>query len=163
MNDLLAEKVQTRPGPRRFVHQNSRRCDPRALGRQCANWAFVVVRDPEQRRRFGVIYNKAAGIVGSIYAARGRPAHMSEEQYRRFMSAGAYPWDHIVEALPQNRRRAVLSRGAEGAASGRYEILCQRRKADRFRIYANSRQNSAPPNLVPFHSQPGLGGVGGST
>ena len=127
------------------------------------NRAFVVVRDPEQRRRFGVIYNKAAGIVGSIYAARGRPAHMSEEQYRRFMSAGAYPWDHIVEALPQNRRRAVLSRGAEGAASGRYEILYQRRKADRFRIYANSRQNSAPPNLVPFHSQPGLGGVGGST
>lgn len=68
------------------------------LAGNAQNWAFVVVRDPEQRRRFGVIYNKAAGIVGSIYAARGRPAHMSEEQYRRFMSAGAYPWDHIAEA-----------------------------------------------------------------
>jgi nitroreductase len=43
------------------------------------NWAFVVVRDPEQRRRFGVIYRKAADIVGAIYAARGRPPHMSEE------------------------------------------------------------------------------------
>ena len=62
------------------------------------NWAFVVVRDPEQRRRLGVIYRKAADIVGAIYAARGRPAHMSEEQYRRFMSAGSYLWDHIAEA-----------------------------------------------------------------
>jgi nitroreductase len=62
------------------------------------NWAFVVVRDLEQRRRLGVIYRKASDIVGSIYAARGRPAHMSEEQYRRFMSAGSYLWDHIAEA-----------------------------------------------------------------
>jgi nitroreductase len=62
------------------------------------NWAFVVVRDPEQRRRLGVIYRKAADIVGAIYAARGRPPHMSEEQYRRFMSAGSYLWDHIAEA-----------------------------------------------------------------
>ena len=61
------------------------------------NWAFVVVRDPEQRRRLGAIYRKAAEIVGAIYAARGRPAHMSEEQYRRLMSAGSYLWDHIAE------------------------------------------------------------------
>jgi nitroreductase len=27
------------------------------------NWAFVVVRDPEQRRRLGVIYRKAAAPV----------------------------------------------------------------------------------------------------
>jgi nitroreductase len=61
------------------------------------NWSFVVVRDPEQRRRLGVIYRKAADIVGAIYAARRRPAHMSEEQYRRLMSAGSYLWDHIPE------------------------------------------------------------------
>jgi nitroreductase len=48
--------------------------------------------------RLGVIYRKAADIVGAIYAARGRPPHMSEEQYRRFMSAGSYLWDHIAEA-----------------------------------------------------------------
>jgi nitroreductase len=61
------------------------------------NWSFVVVRDPEQRGRLGVIYRKAADIVGAIYAARRRPAHMSEEQYRRLMSAGCYLWDHIAE------------------------------------------------------------------
>ena len=47
------------------------------------NWAFVVVRDPVQRRRLGAIYRKAAEIVGAIYAARGRPAHLPLGPYRR--------------------------------------------------------------------------------
>ena len=62
------------------------------------NWAFVVVRDPEQRRRLGEIYRKAADIVSAVYAARGRPTHMSEDEYRRFMSSGSYLWDHLGEA-----------------------------------------------------------------
>ncbi len=62
------------------------------------NWAFIVVRDPEQRRRLGAIYRKAADIVGAIYAARGRPPHMNEDEYHRFMSSGSYLWDHLAEA-----------------------------------------------------------------
>jgi nitroreductase len=59
------------------------------------NWAFVVVRDAEQRRRLGAIYRKASDIADEIYKARGRPAHMTEEQYRRLMNSGAYLWDHM--------------------------------------------------------------------
>src|SRR5208282_1581612 len=62
------------------------------------NWAFVVVRDPERRRGLGVIYRKAADIVSAIYAARGRPPHMNEDEFRRLMSSGSYLWDHIAEA-----------------------------------------------------------------
>jgi nitroreductase len=62
------------------------------------NWAFVVIRDPEQRRKLGVIYRKASDIASAIYRARGRPAHMTEDQWRRFMSSGAYLWDHMGEA-----------------------------------------------------------------
>jgi len=62
------------------------------------NWAFVVVRDAEQRRRLGAIYRKASDIADAIYSARGRPAHMTEEQYRRFMASGAYLWDHMGDA-----------------------------------------------------------------
>jgi nitroreductase len=62
------------------------------------NWAFVVVRDPEQRRRLGAIYRKAADIVSAIYAARGRPPHMNEDEFRRLMSSGSYLWDHLGEA-----------------------------------------------------------------
>jgi nitroreductase len=62
------------------------------------NWAFVVVRDPKQRRRLGAIYRKAADIVSAIYAARGRPPHMNEDEFRRLMSSGSYLWDHLGEA-----------------------------------------------------------------
>jgi nitroreductase len=62
------------------------------------NWAFVVVRDREQRRKLAEIYRKASDAVGAFYAARGRPAHMTDEQFRRFVSSGTYLWDHIGEA-----------------------------------------------------------------
>jgi nitroreductase len=62
------------------------------------NWAFVVVRDAERRRRLGAIYRKASGIASAMYAARGRPPHLSEAQFRRLMTSGAFLWDHMAEA-----------------------------------------------------------------
>src|SRR5438094_4493854 len=62
------------------------------------HWAFVVVRDAEQRRNLGAIYRKASDIASAIYRARGRPAHMGEEQYRKFMSSGAHLWEHMGDA-----------------------------------------------------------------
>ena len=62
------------------------------------NWAFLVVRDPEQRRQLGVIYRKASDVASAIYAARGRPPHLSEPQFQRLMSSGGFLWDHMAEA-----------------------------------------------------------------
>ena len=62
------------------------------------HWAFLVVREAEQRRKLGAIYRKASDIAGAIYRARGRPAHMNAEQYRRFLASGSYLWDHMGEA-----------------------------------------------------------------
>ena len=62
------------------------------------NWAFIVVRDPQQRHRLGAIYRRASDIVAQFYAARGRPSHMTDEQYRRLMSSGSYRWNHMGEA-----------------------------------------------------------------
>lgn len=62
------------------------------------NWAFIVVRDAEQRRKLGVIYRKASDIAADVYQARGRPAHVTAEQWRRSMASGAYLWDHMGEA-----------------------------------------------------------------
>jgi nitroreductase len=62
------------------------------------NWAFIVVRDPEQRRKLGAIYRKASDIASAFYAARGRPAHLSEDQFRRLMTSGEYLWDHLGDA-----------------------------------------------------------------
>jgi nitroreductase len=61
-------------------------------------WGFVVVRDSDLRQELGAIYRKASDIAEAVYAARGRPTHMSEKQYARMMASGAYLWDHIGEA-----------------------------------------------------------------
>lgn len=62
------------------------------------NWAFVVVRDAAQRQALGEIYRKGSRIAEAMYAARGQPAHLTERQFQRMMTAGAWLWEHIGEA-----------------------------------------------------------------
>src|SRR5580693_8954734 len=80
------------------------------------NWTFIVVREAEQRRRLGLIYRKASDIASEMYKARGRPAHMTEEQYQRMLTSGAYLWDHMGEApvllVPCLCQRAMPPRAA---------------------------------------------------
>ena len=67
-------------------------------GGNAQNWGFVVVRDARSRQRLGAIYRKASDIAEAIYAARGRPPHLTERQFARMMAAGKYLWDHMGEA-----------------------------------------------------------------
>ena len=90
------------------------------------NWAFVVVREPEQRRRLGLIYRKASDIAEAVYAARGRPAHLSDRQFARMLEGGAHLWNHLGEApvllIPCQRRPVVPSRDAlPPPVAARYE------------------------------------------
>jgi nitroreductase len=62
------------------------------------NWLFMVVKDPEQRRRLGEIYRKAGAMVAEFYLRMGRPDHMSEEQFEKFARSGLYLHEHIGEA-----------------------------------------------------------------
>ncbi|MGH8011364.1 MAG: nitroreductase family protein [Candidatus Binataceae bacterium] len=61
-------------------------------------WRFVVITDAIQRAKIAAIYEKAATTVMAFYAQRPRPAHMSEEQYRRLMDAGVHLHHHMAEA-----------------------------------------------------------------
>ncbi len=75
------------------------------------NWVFVAVRDADQRRKLGLIYRKASDIAEAVYAARGRPPHLSDRQFARMLSTGAYLWDHLGEApvlLVACQRRPVV-------------------------------------------------------
>ena len=67
-------------------------------GGNAQSWAFVVVRDADLRQKLGAIYRKASDIAEAVYAARGRPPHLSERQFARMMAAGKYLWDHMGEA-----------------------------------------------------------------
>jgi len=62
------------------------------------NWVFMVVRDESLRRGLGEIYLKASKIAEAMYAARGRPAHLTEAQFQRLMQNGAHLWEHMGEA-----------------------------------------------------------------
>ena len=80
------------------------------------NWAFVVVRDAEQRHQLGLIYRNASDIAEAVYAARGRPPHLTDQQFARMLRGGAYLWDHLGEApvllIPCQRRPIVPPREA---------------------------------------------------
>ncbi|HEY0424590.1 MAG TPA: nitroreductase family protein [Rhodopila sp.] len=95
-------------------------------GGNAQNWIFIVVRDEAQRRRLGAVYRKASDEVAEIYAARGRPAHLTEAQYQRLMAGGSYLWDHIGEApvllVPCLRKRDMPPREAlPDAVAARYD------------------------------------------
>jgi len=85
-------------------------------GGNAQGWAFVVVRQPDLRRQLGVIYRKASDIAEAMYAARGRPPHLTEQQFARLMASGKYLWDHIGEApvllLPCSHRPVLPAREA---------------------------------------------------
>ena len=85
-------------------------------GGNAQNWAFVVVRDPDQRRQLGAIYRKASDIAEAVYAARGRPPNLTERQFARLMTSGAHLWEHMGEApvllIPCSRRPALPPRDA---------------------------------------------------
>ncbi|WP_158931953.1 nitroreductase family protein [Acidisphaera sp. S103] len=62
------------------------------------NWSFVVVRASDTRRKLGEIYAKASEIAEAMYAARGKPAHLTEGQFNQMMTSGAHLWAHMGEA-----------------------------------------------------------------
>jgi nitroreductase len=80
-------------------------------GGNAQNWAFLVVRDAGLRRSLGAIYRKASDIAAKVYAAKGRPAHMTERQYEHMMTTGIHLWNHMGDApailVPCLRRPAV--------------------------------------------------------
>jgi nitroreductase len=85
-------------------------------GGNAQSWAFVVVRDPDKRQKLGAIYRKASDIAEAVYAARGRPPHLTERQFAHMLTAGAHLWEHMGEApvllLPCARRPALPPREA---------------------------------------------------
>jgi len=85
-------------------------------GGSAQSWVFVVVRDPDLRRHLGVIYRKASDVAEAVYAARGRPPHLTEHQYARLMTAGRHLWNHMGEApvllLPCSHRPVLPAREA---------------------------------------------------
>jgi len=80
------------------------------------NWAFIVVRDPGQRRKLGDIYRRASEIASAVYRAVGCPPHLTEAQFEQMLTSGAWLWEHMGDApvllLPCQRDRPLPPPGA---------------------------------------------------
>ncbi len=90
------------------------------------SWSFIIVRDARLRAKLGAIYRKASEVASAMYAKRQRPAHMNDEQYRRFISSGGYLWDHMGESpvllVPCLQRTPLPSRDSlPSEIQARYE------------------------------------------
>ena len=96
-------------------------------GGNAQNWIFIVVRQEAVRLKLAAVYRKAAQEVSAIYEARGRPSHLTEDQYRRFLASSSYLWDHMGDApvllVPCLRTRAMPPRESLPATvADRYDI-----------------------------------------
>jgi nitroreductase len=91
-------KLSTDPVPEDLITRVLEAATQAPSGGNAQDWVFLVVRDPELRQKLGAVYRKGSDIAAKIYAARGRPAHLSEGQYRRMMQGGGWLWDHLAEA-----------------------------------------------------------------
>jgi nitroreductase len=126
-------RLKPDPVPEELITKVLEAATKASSGGNAQNWIFIVVRDEAQRRRLGAVYRKASDEVAEIYAARGRPAHLSEAQYQRLMDGGKYLWDHMGDApvllLPCLKTRNMPPREAlPEVVAKRYEAHLEYKK-----------------------------------
>ncbi len=61
------------------------------------NWAFVVVRDREQRRQLADLYRRAFELISAMYRDRQPAPHQSAASYRKMMDSAEYLAEHLHE------------------------------------------------------------------
>jgi len=62
------------------------------------SWEFVIIKDAAQRKKIGDVYRKGGAIMMALYADRVKPAHMSEEAYRKLRASATHLVDHMADA-----------------------------------------------------------------
>ncbi|HUN58881.1 MAG TPA: nitroreductase family protein [Candidatus Binataceae bacterium] len=99
-------------------------------GGNAQDWLFVIITDPEQRRRVGAVYAKASQMVRPFYSNATKPAHMTEAEYQRLKSSGFYLHEHMGEApvliLVAAKKKAPRQYGGIDAAVEARNQLCTR-------------------------------------
>ena len=86
------------PVPRALINQilEAATCAP--SGGNAQDWYYIIITDPEQRRRVGAGYAKASMRVRPFYQNRPRPPHMTESEERHLQGSGFFLHEHMHEA-----------------------------------------------------------------
>ncbi|MGB8411520.1 MAG: nitroreductase family protein [Candidatus Binatus sp.] len=62
------------------------------------SWEFIVIKDAAQRKKIGDVYRKGGGVLMALYTNRVKPAHMSEDAYRKLRASATHLVDHMGDA-----------------------------------------------------------------
>lgn len=85
------------PVPRDVIREVIECATHAPTGGNTQNWRFVVVTDPEKRRKLGEIYRD--GVDWYVTKVNTAPLpHQTEEQWRRLVAAVRWQGDHVAEA-----------------------------------------------------------------
>lgn len=92
-------RLKPDPVPDELIHKILRAGQWAASGGNNQRWRFLVVKDPEIKKKVQVYYKRAFDeVVGPRYAASAPPPGVDAERYKRQHAAVEYLTDHYHEA-----------------------------------------------------------------
>jgi nitroreductase len=91
-------KLKTEPIPDEVIYKILEAGTRAPSGTNTQHWRFVVVKDPEVKKKVQAIYQKGWGEAKAMYDNRPGPEHMAAEKFARLLNAATYLAEHMAEA-----------------------------------------------------------------
>src|SRR3974390_3633317 len=92
-------RLKPDPGPGELIRNILMAGQAAASGGNTQRWRFLVLKDPEIKKKVQVYYKKAFDeVVGPRYLTSAMPPGQSAGSYQRTRSANEYLTDHYHEA-----------------------------------------------------------------
>src|SRR5437764_10360259 len=91
-------RLKPDPVPDELIRQiiDAGLCAP--TGGDVQNWRFIVVKDPEVKKKLQAVYKRALDVVITRYRSNPPPPGKTEAQKQRMLKAVDYLTDHFHEA-----------------------------------------------------------------
>lgn len=91
-------KLKTDPIPDEIIYKILEAGTRAPSGTNTQHWRFLVVKDPEVKKKVQAIYQKGWGEAKAMYDNRPGPAHMEGHTFRRLLDAATHLAEHMAEA-----------------------------------------------------------------
>lgn len=91
-------KLKTDPIPNEVIYKILEAGTRAPSGTNTQNWRFLVLKDPEVKKKVQAIYQKGWSDARAMYNNRPGPEHMAAEKFGRLLDAATHLADHLAEA-----------------------------------------------------------------
>jgi nitroreductase len=97
-NMRAMRRLKTDPVPDELIRKIIDAGTQAPTGGDAQNWRFIVVKDPEIKRKIQIVYKRAFEIVITRYRSNPPPPGKTEAHKQRMLKAVEYLTDHFHEA-----------------------------------------------------------------